>query len=102
LKLLAKTAEDRYQTAAGVEHDLWRCVAESERHGRAVPFTLGERDTPDRLLIPEKLYGREREVETLLASFDRIVNGGAPELAGQWELRKIEGAVGTVEEARSR
>ena len=43
-------------------------------------FALGEHDTPDRLLIPEKLYGREREVETLLASFDRIVNGGAPEL----------------------
>src|SRR4029077_4587976 len=41
---------------------------------------LGAHDTPDRLLIPEKLYGREREVETLLASFDRIVNGGAVEL----------------------
>src|SRR5262249_12992764 len=36
--------------------------------------------TPDRLVIPEKLYGRQREVDTLLASFDRIVNGGAPEL----------------------
>ena len=43
-------------------------------------FPLGEHDTPDRLLIPEKLYGRRREIETLLASFDRIVNGGAPEL----------------------
>ena len=41
---------------------------------------LGELDTPDRLLIPEKLYGREREVETLLTSFDRIVKSGAPEL----------------------
>src|SRR5262249_59647960 len=43
-------------------------------------FPLGKHDTPDRLLIPEKLYGRGREIETLLASFDRIVNGGAPEL----------------------
>jgi predicted ATPase len=43
-------------------------------------FPLGERDTPDRLLIPEKLYGRQREVETLLAAFDRVVNGGGPEL----------------------
>ena len=43
-------------------------------------FRLAEHDTPDRLLIPEKLYGREREIETLLASFDRVVAGGRPEL----------------------
>ena len=80
VKLLAKTAEDRYQTAAGLEHDLRRCLAEWERHGRVEPFALGERDRPDRLMIPEKLYGREREVETLLAAFDRVVESGAPEL----------------------
>ena len=80
MKLLAKTAEDRYQTAAGVERDLRRCLAEWERHGRIEPFALGEHDRPDRLLIPEKLYGREREVETLLAAFDRVVESGAPEL----------------------
>ena len=44
MKLLAKTAEDRYQTAAGLEHDLRRCLAEWERHGRIEPFALGERD----------------------------------------------------------
>src|SRR5208283_5098941 len=80
IKLLAKTAEDRYQTAAGIEHDLRRCLAEWERHGRIEPFALGERDRPDRLMIPEKLYGREREVEALLAAFDRVVESGAPEL----------------------
>ena len=80
MKLLAKTAEDRYQTAAGLEHDLRRCLAEWERDGRIEPFALGERDRPDRLMIPEKLYGREREVETLLAAFDRVVESGAPEL----------------------
>ena len=80
MKLLAKTAEERYQTAAGVERDLRRCLAEWERRGRIDDFPLGEHDTPDRLLIPEKLYGREREVETLLAAFDRIVKSGAPEL----------------------
>jgi predicted ATPase len=79
MKLLAKTAEERYQTAAGVERDLRRCLAEWPR-GSLADFPLGEEDTPDRLLIPEKLYGREREVETLLASFDRIVKSGAPEL----------------------
>ena len=80
MKLLAKTAEDRYQTAAGLERDLRRCLAEWERNGRIEPFALGERDSSDRLMIPEKLYGREREVETLLAAFDRVVESGAPEL----------------------
>jgi PAS domain S-box-containing protein len=80
MKLLAKTAEDRYQTAAGVERDLRRCLAEWESRGRIDDFPLGEHDTPDRLLIPEKLYGREREIETLLAAFDRVVATGGPEL----------------------
>ena len=80
MKLLAKAAEERYQTAAGVEHDLRRCLAEWERHGRIEPFSLGDGDRPDRLMIREKLYGREREVEALLAAFDRVVASGAPEL----------------------
>jgi serine/threonine protein kinase len=80
MRLIAKTAEERYQTAAGVENDLRHCLAEWERQGRIDPFALGEHDAPDRLLIPEKLYGRAREVDTLLASFDRIVKSGAPEL----------------------
>ncbi|HEY2212474.1 MAG TPA: AAA family ATPase, partial [Bradyrhizobium sp.] len=80
MKLLAKTAEERYQTAAGVEADLRRCLAEWESHGRIGRFPLGEHDGSDRLLIPEKLYGREREIDTLLASFDRVVATGTPEL----------------------
>src|SRR5215467_13995431 len=80
MKLLAKRAEDRYQTAAGLENDLRRCQTEWEAQRRIDDFPLGERDTPDRLLIPEKLYGRRREIEILLASFDGVVNGGAPEL----------------------
>ncbi|HMF60138.1 MAG TPA: AAA family ATPase [Vicinamibacterales bacterium] len=80
MKLLAKTAEERYQTAAGVEADLRRCLAEWESHGRIEPFLLGAHDASDRLLIPERLYGREREIDTLLASFDRVVMNGTPEL----------------------
>ena len=80
MKLLAKTAEERYQTAAGVEHDLRRCLAQWEAEGRISDFPLGAHDTPDRLLIPEKLYGRAREIEMLLAAFERVVTGGAPEL----------------------
>ncbi|HJW45587.1 MAG TPA: AAA family ATPase, partial [Lysobacter sp.] len=80
MKLLAKTAEERYQTAAGAESDLRRCLAEWEIQRRIDEFPPGEHDTPDRLLIPEKLYGRASEIDTLLASFDRIVAGGRPEL----------------------
>ena len=80
MKLLAKTAEDRYQTAAGVEHDLRRCLAQWEADGRIDAFPLAEHDTPDRLVIPEKLYGRAREIETLLGAFERVVTSGTPEL----------------------
>ena len=80
LKLLAKTAEERYQTTAGLEQDLRCCLAQFEAEGRIDDFALGEHDTPDRLLVPEKLYGRARETESLLAAFDRIVQGGPPEL----------------------
>src|SRR2546426_4906833 len=80
MKLLAKTAEDRYQTAAGVKSDLQRCLSQWESHGSIDDFSPGAHDTPDRLMIPEKLYGRDNEVETLLTAFDRIVAGGRPEL----------------------
>ena len=80
MKLLAKTAEERYQTALGLERDLQRCLNEWETHQYIDEFPLGEHDTPDRLLIREKLYGRETEIETLLTSFDRIVGGDRPEL----------------------
>src|SRR6202166_2795389 len=80
IKLLAKTGEERYQTAAGVEADLRRCLAEWERHGRIEPFSLGGCDVSDRLLIPEKLYGREPEIDTLIASFHRVVATSTVEL----------------------
>jgi len=80
MKLLAKNAEDRYQTASGLEADLRWCLTEWQLHGRIDPFPLGARDSSDRLLIPEKLYGREREIEALLAAFDRVVAEGTPEL----------------------
>jgi PAS domain S-box-containing protein len=80
MKLLAKTPEERYQTAAGVEADLRRCLSEWQAHGRIDPFPVGAHDASDRLLIAEELYGREREIDSLLASFDRVVTQGAPEL----------------------
>jgi PAS domain S-box-containing protein len=80
LKLLAKTAEERYQTAAGVESDLRRCLVQWELQHRIEEFPPGEHDASDRLLVPEKLYGRANEIDTLLAAFDRVAAGGGPEL----------------------
>jgi predicted ATPase/transcriptional regulator with GAF, ATPase, and Fis domain len=80
MRLLAKNAEERYQTAAGLEADLRRCLTEWETQGFIEPFTLGACDVSDHLLIPEKLYGREREIDTLLAAFDRVVAHGTAEL----------------------
>ena len=80
MKLLAKNAEERYQTAAGLEVDLRRCLMDWQSHGRIDPFPPGRHDFSDRLLIPEKLYGREPEVKALLAGFDRVVAQGTAEL----------------------
>jgi serine/threonine protein kinase len=80
MKLLAKTAEERYQTAAGTESDLRRCLGTWETQGRIEEFPLGEHDTPDRLMIPERLYGRTREIDALLVSFERVVTTSRPEL----------------------
>jgi PAS domain S-box-containing protein len=80
MKLLAKTAEERYQTAAGVEADLRRSLAEWEATGRIGPFPLGAHDASARLLIPEKLYGREREIDALIVAFDTVVAKGTTEL----------------------
>ena len=80
MKLLAKNAEDRYQTAAGLAADLRKCLKEWESHRGIEPFPLGADDVSDRLMAPEKLYGREHEIETLLGAFDRVVANGATEL----------------------
>jgi predicted ATPase/signal transduction histidine kinase/GAF domain-containing protein/CheY-like chemotaxis protein len=81
LRLLAKTAEERYQTAAGVEADLNRCLAEWDATGSIHAFTLGAYDKSDRLLMPERLYGRDRECQVLLACFEHVVDTGTPVLA---------------------
>ncbi|QHF51234.1 ATP-binding sensor histidine kinase [Pseudomonas sp. S49] len=80
MKLLAKTAEERYQTAAGVEHDLRRCLDDWRRDRHIETFTLNEQGAIDRLLIPEKLYGREREVQTLIDAFAHMVQTQSPKM----------------------
>ena len=79
-KLLAKTAEERYQTAAGVERDLRRCLTDWQAKRHIDAFLPGETDAPDRLRLPEKLYGRESEIASLLGAYDRVATTGTPEL----------------------
>jgi PAS domain S-box-containing protein len=74
-KLMAKNAEDRYQTAVGLKHDLDFCLRQLTATGAIAEFALGQRDLSDRFLIPEKLYGREAQVQSLLATFDRVAEG---------------------------
>jgi PAS domain S-box-containing protein len=80
LKLLAKMPEDRYQSARGLQLDLERCLEQWSARGEIEPFAPGERDTPDRLQIPQKLHGREAEIALLLQAFSRVVAAGTPEL----------------------
>ncbi|MEM9002804.1 MAG: serine/threonine-protein kinase PknK, partial [Cyanobacteria bacterium P01_F01_bin.86] len=77
LKLMAKNAEDRYQSALGLKHDLQQCLDQWRLSGQIEAFELGQADRCDRFLLPEKLYGREAEVQTLLEAFDRVSQGAS-------------------------
>jgi len=80
MRLLGKTADERYQTAQGLESDLRRCLDAWDRTGRIDPFPLCAHDTSARLLIPGRLYGRESEMAGLQAAFERVRQGGRAEL----------------------
>jgi predicted ATPase/signal transduction histidine kinase len=90
LKLMAKNAEDRYQSALGLKHDLEQCLQQWGQTGDMTPFELGQRDICDRFTIPEKLYGREKEVAQLLAAFERIASSPS----SQSELMLVAGFSG--------
>ncbi|MEM9213323.1 MAG: AAA family ATPase [Cyanobacteria bacterium P01_F01_bin.150] len=78
-KLMEKNAENRYQSALGLKHDLEQCFSQWQVEGAIPTFQLGQRDVSDRFIIPEKLYGRHNEVTALLEAFNRA-SAGQPEL----------------------
>ena len=80
LKLLAKVPDDRYQSAAGLQRDLERCLRQLRESGIITAFALGAEDTSDRFLVPQTVYGREAECAALRAAFERVVATGQPEL----------------------
>ncbi|UQA62702.1 ATP-binding sensor histidine kinase [Polyangium aurulentum] len=81
MKLLGKVVEERHQSAAGLLHDLERCLASFADTGTIAPFSPGERDISEQLQIPQKLYGREAEIAALLGTFEEVVATGSPALA---------------------
>ncbi len=75
MKLLAKNAEDRYQSSLGIKADLETCLTQWETYGEIFHFPIGQLDSYSKFSIPQKLYGRETEVTTLLAAFERVSSG---------------------------
>ncbi len=61
-KLLAKTPEERYQSAWGIKADLETCLNQLNTLGQISQFPLGSQDIVEKFHIPQKLYGREQEV----------------------------------------
>jgi predicted ATPase/serine phosphatase RsbU (regulator of sigma subunit)/tRNA A-37 threonylcarbamoyl transferase component Bud32 len=90
MKLMAKTAEERYQSAWGIKADLEVCLRQLEAKGAIAPFPLGTQDLSSKFQIPQKLYGREAEVKALLAAFERV----AAEEASCIELMLVAGYSG--------
>lgn len=78
-KLMAKNAEYRYQSALGIKYDLEHCLTKLEEKGQIKKFEIAQRDVSDRFIIPDKLYGREIEIKTLLQAFE-IVSQGSTEM----------------------
>ena len=75
MKLLAKNAEDRYQSAWGLKADLEESLTQLRINGKISSFPLGSRDISEKFQIPQKLYGRQRELKILLAAFARVASG---------------------------
>lgn len=75
MKLMAKMAEERYQSAWGLKADLEECLFQLQTNGTIADFPLGSKDISDKFQIPQKLYGRESEVKTLLTAFDQVSQG---------------------------
>ncbi len=75
MKLLAKTAEERYQSVRGIRADLEECLNQLRADSKISNFVLACEDIPEKLHISEKLYARDREIEILFKAYDRICQG---------------------------
>jgi PAS domain S-box-containing protein len=93
LKLMAKNAEDRYQSAWGIKADLELCAQRFAQSGEIANIQLGLQDVSEQFQIPQKLYGRDAEIRTLLAAFDRVSNQ-QEDASHSVELMLVSGCAG--------
>ena len=91
-KLLSKNAEDRYQSAHGLKQDFQICLQEFISNKTISLFTLGKNDFSGKFQLPQKLYGREKEIETIVSSFEKCA-------AGHLEFVLVSGYSGTGKSA---
>jgi predicted ATPase/class 3 adenylate cyclase len=77
MKLMAKNAEDRYQSAFGLKYDLEQCLVNLTDLQDGSSFELAQQDISGKFYLPQKLYGREAEIEALWQAFDRVSSGTA-------------------------
>ncbi len=91
-RLLAKNAEDRYQSAQGLQHDLETVLSMYETASGVTEFQLGKKDYSGRFLIPQKLYGRDKEIHELMQAYNRCAEGSR-------ELMLVSGYSGTGKSA---
>lgn len=75
MKLLAKNADHRYQSTAALIDDLHECRTQLENGGPFEDFTPGRNDHSTRLMTPDQLYGRSKQIQQLLAIFDEVCRG---------------------------
>jgi len=75
MKLISKEPRDRYQSAYGIKHDLEQCLASQQKGGNIEHFEIRQKDISDKFVIPEKLYGREKEIKVLLDAYENAKNG---------------------------
>lgn len=75
LKLISKNAEERYQSAYGLIEDLKRCQKQMTERGIIDDFPIGEVDISAIFQIPQKMYGRKKELTTLLKAFAEVADG---------------------------
>ncbi|MCP4750467.1 MAG: AAA family ATPase [Proteobacteria bacterium] len=87
LKLLDKDPDNRYQSAAGLNADLQRCLDQLSDSGRIETFVPGEKDVPSHFRIPQSLFARENEIRILLNAIENMTFGEA-------ELVLVSGAPG--------
>jgi len=76
-KLMAKTAEARYQSAAGLKADLQTCLNNVDAQGNISEFELCQSDYSLKLQITQKLYGREAQITKLMQFFEKARTGSA-------------------------